>query len=281
MHYPSRSRTLLVLAATCALVVGIAHVTLAAPDCAKAPVVVETTHPGEIVMYGGDTDTPKTNDTWTPEKSDIAVDNGYFFTILTPAIGYSIPQREAIVYQRITQILSTNPLAPVTVGKVRGRPTIWVGDMRLITIYPVDAQAAKVSEDELAEQMRASTAKALKKVAPTHFAVGPNTYDVAVDGKLLFRLADRDGYRWLPERGKLIETRIVELLSRGRLPALTTQASGLDTLILANGGLLLTVTQADAAAVCQRTGTEMTTLALANAWIENLVRAWPKLSPKP
>ena len=281
MHYPSRSLTLLVLAATCALVIGIAAAGLAAPDCANAPAVVATTHPGEIVMYGDDKDKPKTNDKWTPEKSDIAVDNGYFFTILTPAIGYSIPQREAIVYQRITQILSTNPLAPVTVGKVRGRPTVWVGDMRLVTIYPVDAQAAKVSEDELAAQIAAHTRAALKKVAPTHFAVGPNTYDVSVDGALLFRLADQDGYRWLPERGKQVETRIVELLSKGKLPVLTTQACGLDTLILANGALLLTVTQADAAAVLPRTGGAMTTLSLANAWIQNLERAWPKLTPKP
>jgi hypothetical protein len=274
MHYPSRSVSLLVLAATCALLIGIAHAGLAERDCAAA--VTPTTHPGEIVIYGDDKDKPKTNDQWNPEKLDIAVDNGYFFTILTPAIGYTIPQRETIVYKRITEILSTNPLAPVTVGKVRGRPTVWVGDIRLVTIYPVDAKVAGVSEGDLAEQIAAHTRAALKKVAPTRFALGPSTYDVAVGGTLLFRLADKDGFRWVPERGQQIERRVVELLTKGKLPTLTTQARGQDTSILANGELLLTVTQGDLAAVGNGT-----TLDLANAWIKNLETVWPRLTTKP
>ena len=50
------------------------------PPAQTARAAVATTHPGEVVMWGDDHDRPKTNDKWTPEKSDIAVDNGYFFT---------------------------------------------------------------------------------------------------------------------------------------------------------------------------------------------------------
>jgi hypothetical protein len=230
---------------------------------------------GEIALYAGPNDRPKVNAKWTPDKLNVSVDNGYFFTIAAPACGYSVAERETIANQRITEALSVDPLAPVTICKIRSAPTIWVGRVRIITVYEQDAAAAKVPQDELARQWAAHIATTMKKVAPTDFVLGPSTYKVAVGGIFLFRLADKDGYGRVWDRGKELERRIDDLLSGHKLPCLTTETRGADTSILANGKLLVTATVADAV-----NNNADGSAALAATWIKTLQAAWPKMAPK-
>ena len=80
------------------------------------------------------------------------------------------PQRMAIVDTRITEILSHGVLGPVTVKAIRGKPTVYVGAYRLITVYPRDARNAGMSCSwQLAKQWAESTAKALPIVMPAAF----------------------------------------------------------------------------------------------------------------
>ncbi len=78
-----------------------------------------------------------------PTQVDIALDNHLFLRIRTPAAGYTILEREQIVNERLVAILSCHRPEPVTISLIRGKPTIYVDGVQLITVYPQDAAANK------------------------------------------------------------------------------------------------------------------------------------------
>lgn len=128
----------------------------------------------QIVIYGDLAEKPATQG---PEmqKADIGIDGQVFFTINTPAAGYTVAERERIVYIRLVEIMSNVHIRPESfqLSRVRGRPTICVGNYRLVTVYPRDAQAAGCSADELAGRWLASLREKLPVVAPAAAVTNP------------------------------------------------------------------------------------------------------------
>lgn len=127
----------------------------------------------EIVVYGGDGDLPLTSPHFPATVAHIGIGAFHMFTIPGPAVGISLQERERIVYTRLNEILSTGRVdAPaVHVRMVRSAPTVFVGDIRLVSVYASDARAAGVSQRELAGQWARGVAEILPVVAPAS-AVG-------------------------------------------------------------------------------------------------------------
>jgi len=125
--------------------------------------------PDEIVLFGDDTCKPPTNSAnYRPTSADIQINGAIYFTILTPAAGYSVAERETIVLQRIVEAMSGNGMPPVYVDTVRGRPTVYVGKIRLITVYPQDVAAAGAASDwSLAGEWAAGVRAGLLRTAPS------------------------------------------------------------------------------------------------------------------
>ncbi len=124
----------------------------------------------EIAIYGTYEEVPLVGEWPAAAKGQVAVGSVPFFVIPGNAGGLTLVQRATIVDARITEILSHGVLGPVTVKPIRGKPTVYVGAYRLITVYPRDAQNAGVECSwQLARQWAKSTAKALPKVMPRAF----------------------------------------------------------------------------------------------------------------
>ncbi len=77
-----------------------------------------------------------------PTTMDIALGNYKFFDIRTAAAGYTVDQRQKLVNERLIDIFAAGQPKPVTVSAIRGKPTIFVNGIKLITVYPRDAEAA-------------------------------------------------------------------------------------------------------------------------------------------
>lgn len=123
----------------------------------------------EVKVYGGADEKPVTNAQVIPDEFEIGVGGLNFFRIRTAAAGFSAAERARIVDARIVHILSYGELDPedVHIVPVRGKPTIYVGDVRLVTVYPSDVEAAGAdSMEQLAGWWAASVACCLKSVAP-------------------------------------------------------------------------------------------------------------------
>jgi len=103
-----------------------------------------------------------------PTQMDIAIGNTKFFDILTPAAGYTVDQRQKLVNQRLIDIFAAGKPGPVTVSCIRGKPTIFVNGIKLITVYPRDVQAAggKLCINQLADKWAESLRDGLKRVWP-------------------------------------------------------------------------------------------------------------------
>lgn len=124
----------------------------------------------EIAIYGTYEEVPGVGRWPAGATGQIAVDSMPFFVIPGNGGGLTLAQRCEIVDTRITEILSHGVLGPVTVKPIRGKPTVYVGAYRLITVYPRDARNAGVGCSwQLAKQWAKSTAKALPKVMPSAF----------------------------------------------------------------------------------------------------------------
>lgn len=125
--------------------------------------------PDEIVLFGDDTDKPPTNAAnYHPTSAPIEINGAVYFTILTPAAGYTVAERETIVLKRLVEAMSADTLPPVYVDTVRGRPTLYVGKIRLITVYPQDVAAAgAVSDWALANEWAAGVRAGLLRTAPS------------------------------------------------------------------------------------------------------------------
>lgn len=147
-----------VLAASLALAVSAAF----AADVCNAPTC-------SVIVSGDLSDKPATRGP-ALEKADIAIGNHDLFTIRTNAGGFTIAERERIVYMRLTEIISNVRVRPsaFTITGVRGKPTLCVGPYRLITVYPNDAAAAGCTSEELAAEWMASLMHQLPWVTPVN-----------------------------------------------------------------------------------------------------------------
>ncbi|MBM3500542.1 MAG: hypothetical protein FJX74_17945 [Armatimonadetes bacterium] len=103
-----------------------------------------------------------------PTTMDIAIGNYWFFDIRTPAAGYSVDQRQKLVNERLVEIFAAGQPKPVTVSCIRGKPTIFVNGIKLITVYERDAEAAGggICTKQLAAAWAARVAEGLPRVWP-------------------------------------------------------------------------------------------------------------------
>jgi hypothetical protein len=108
-----------------------------------------------------------------PTEADIGLDNSFFFRIRTPAAGYKVSEREKVVNERIVAILSCHKPGPVTIAPINGKPTIYVDGVKLVTVYPRDAEANKATMMEVATVWAANLRAGLPKVMPGAHPNGP------------------------------------------------------------------------------------------------------------
>lgn len=121
----------------------------------------------DVVLWGNDTDKPKNPANFTGTEFTVLVDNAPFFVLRTKAAGYTLGQRGEIVDLRIDECLSCRVTGPVTILPIRGKPTIYVGPVRVVTVYPEDAAADHAaSEEALARDWADALARGLPKVVP-------------------------------------------------------------------------------------------------------------------
>ena len=125
---------------------------------------------GDIVYWASPEDKPSDNTAaYHPTETDINIGAIHFFKINTPAAGYTVAQRETLVLKRLTEVFSACKLGPVTVKHVRGKPTVYVSNVRLITVYPQDVAASGApSAEALAQSWAQSVRDAILKTAPTN-----------------------------------------------------------------------------------------------------------------
>jgi len=224
-----------------------------------------------IVISGNLAEKPATRG---PEldRADISIGNYLLFTIRTPAAGFTVAERERILYMRLTEIMSNERMDTdrFHITDVRGKPTICVGDHRLVTVYPRDAEAAGCSSEQLARQWLESLQTNLRQVSPVFAAAAPVTYDVAVGGTLLFRLRDTNGYGTLRERGAAVEAQVVNAVSKDGMPAISVRPIGDKHAVYADDERIVTVTCEDA-----RLARLKSSEALAQSWAGNLTNALP------
>lgn len=228
---------------------------------------------GEVVIWGSSAEKPSLPESLSLKAYDVAVNGVVFFTIRAPAAGYTVAQRGYIADLRITEVLSRGLAGPIVIKYIRGKPTIYVGPVRVITVYPQDAAAWGVgSAAVLAETWAWNLHKNLPKVVPGVVQRGPAVYEVAVNNCLLFRLRSAAGYPSLRARGADVEQKVVEVLSRGAR-AVTCAPTARGVGVFADGVLVVEATEADGRLVTLRPGD------LAESWAENLRAALKHVSP--
>ena len=123
----------------------------------------------EIKILAGDHEKPITDAAFIPEEFDIGVSGELFLRIRANAAGFTAAERARIVEARIVYALSYGDLDPnaVTIRPVRGAPTIYVGNIRVITVYPADVEAAgAASRHALAQAWAEQIRCCLRAVAP-------------------------------------------------------------------------------------------------------------------
>lgn len=124
---------------------------------------------GEVKILAGEDEKPVTDAKYVPDVFDIGINGEMFFRIRAEAAGFSAAERARIVNTRLVYIISYAPIDPesVHIEPVRGKPTIYVGNVRLITVYPSDVEATGArSMEHLANIWAASTACCLRALAP-------------------------------------------------------------------------------------------------------------------
>jgi len=104
------------------------------------------------------------------DPGEVGLNNHVALRIRTNAAGWTIVERRTLVDQRLVHVLSyENTIAPeVRVSDVRGKPTIYVGDCKLITVYPQDAAANKTTMEKLAGIWAQRVADFIKASGPAH-----------------------------------------------------------------------------------------------------------------
>ena len=155
-------RRLLSLSVFVAAVLVMCALVVEADSCALGPV------PADEAVISGDLHDKPTTCGPAMRKADIGIGGYHLFTIRTPAAGFTIAERERVVYMRLTRVISINLPLPYRwrVAKIRGKPTVYAGEYRLITVYPRDARAAGCTSMALAKQWCASLLDELPHVCP-------------------------------------------------------------------------------------------------------------------
>jgi len=121
------------------------------------------------VILGGAEEKPVVTAKHMEDEVEIGVGGVLMLRIRASAVGYSPAERGRIVNARMVHVLSYGELDPeaVRVVMVRSVPTIYVGDVRLISVYPSDAAAAGAkSAESLAQIWASSVACCLRSLAP-------------------------------------------------------------------------------------------------------------------
>lgn len=124
---------------------------------------------GEVKILAGEDEKPVTDANYVPDVFEIGINGEMFFRIRAQAAGFSPAERARIVNTRLVHIISFSPfdIHAVRVEPVRGKPTIYVGDVRLITVYPSDVEATGAeSMEQLASVWAAATACCLQRIVP-------------------------------------------------------------------------------------------------------------------
>lgn len=124
----------------------------------------------EIVIYSGDDDLPQAGDLPLATAGQIKVNDHLALDVPGPGGGIPLNVRAEILDTRMTEILSAGIAGPIVIGAIRGKPTIWVGEYRLITVYPEDAAAKGMTMLELAQSWAESVRQTLLKCSN---ALGP------------------------------------------------------------------------------------------------------------
>ena len=104
----------------------------------------------EIVIYSGDKDVPKAGALPQATAGQILVNGVLVLNLPGNGGGVPLAVRAEIMDTRLDEILSKGLLGPIVIGAINGKPTIWVGDYRLITVYPEDAAAEHTTMLDLA-----------------------------------------------------------------------------------------------------------------------------------
>ena len=281
---------LLVLAAVCvagepaakcagSCTLGTRSCTQCTSPCPKGP---------ELKLWGGLKSKPKIAEGYKPEKVDIGIGSYKLLELHGAAAGYTLAEREVAVYNRLTEALSQGPISPnmICVGKVRSAPTIYIGPVRFVSVYTRDAAAAQMTQQQLAcswamrlVEVLPGITKATSELKPAPIpalsppTMGPDVYEVAVGGTVLFRLRGPDGFASVQARGKAAETQVVRMLSDGREKGIVAEAKldGDEWTVSYAGDQVVTVTAADAAA------NKTTPEGLAKAWAAKLTSVLPKV----
>lgn len=228
----------------------------------------------EVVIYGDASDKPSVPPYFSPDEVAVAVDSVVFFRLKTSAAGYKLSERARIVDMRITEVLCRRLVGPVTIRPIRGKPTIYVGPVRVVTVYPEDAKAAGMDCPwQLARQWADGLRQGLPVVVPGPLPQkaggvggGAEAVTVAIDNRVLFRLRWPNGFSSLQERQATVERRVTDALSR-RASQVTTAATESGIGVYADGRLVVEATAMDA----QIAGCSAE--ALAAAWAKNLSAA--------
>ncbi len=131
----------------------------------------------EIVIYSGEADVPQAGNLPPETAGEIKVNNALVFKLPGGGGGVPLNVRAEIMDTRITEILSAGITGPIKIGAIRGKPTIWVGEFRLITVYPEDAAATGTTMLALAQQWAKSTEAMLWKCSP---GVGPSQAELTI-----------------------------------------------------------------------------------------------------
>jgi len=118
----------------------------------------------EIVILGDENDKPAADAKYVADEVEIGVGGVMMFRI-----GYTPAERARIVDARLVHVLSYGCTEPecVSVASVRGLPTVYIGKVRIISVYPSDAEAAGAERSEwLANVWASSIAASLPSLVP-------------------------------------------------------------------------------------------------------------------
>ncbi|MCX7599951.1 MAG: hypothetical protein N2512_13950 [Armatimonadetes bacterium] len=227
----------------------------------------------EVVIWGSAAEKPALPENLSVASYEVGVNGVSFFIVRAPAAGYTVAQRGYIADLRITEVLSRGLTGPVLIKWIRAKPTIYVGPVRIITVYPSDVAAWGVgSGAKLASMWARALRENLPKVVPGARKSALAVYQVAVNNCLLFRLRTAANYPSLKGRGAAVEQQVVEAMSRcARTVTCAPTANGVG--VFADGILVVEATPDDARAA------KLTTAALAEVWAANLRAALKRVSP--
>ncbi len=138
-------------------------------DAAEAEDGAAEAQDEEIKILAGEDEKPTTTAKYVPDVFEIGLDGELLFRIRSDAAGFSAAQRARIIDTRLVHAISYGNLDPdaVRIEPVRGKPTVYIGNLRLVTVYPGDVEAAGAdSMQHLATIWAASTACCLRELAP-------------------------------------------------------------------------------------------------------------------